>query len=207
MTNFFLVLRDWPAMEDKETLGAWLLPVYTMRGRVAAGASTKILGTLLSRAFDFGEKGNRIVLDFRAKELGKPGGWESCGSDAGKENDVGNEELVSVAKSDSEEFTAFWERDLKDPKKCDFWGIEGGICDAPSSDMTLVDGVAYEELVVVEDMLGREELPGESRVLERVSPSERDTKCPSTLGRHRHDEGLECVQRSSDRASATGCDV
>lgn len=61
--------------------------------------------------------------------------------------------------------------------------------------------------MVVEDMLGREELPGESRVLERASPSERDTKCPNTLGRHRHDEGLERVQRSSDRASVTRCDV
>lgn len=60
-----------------------------------------------------------MVLDFRAKELGKPGSWECCGSDAGNENDVGNEELVSVVvvKSDSEEVTAFWERDLKDPKK------------------------------------------------------------------------------------------
>lgn len=96
------------------------MPVYTMRGRVASDASTNILGRALSGAFDFGEKGNRIVLDFRAKELGKPGGWESCGSDAGNENDVGNEELVSVVKSDSEEVTAFWERDLKDPKKCDF---------------------------------------------------------------------------------------
>lgn len=96
------------------------MPVYTMRGRVASGTSTNILGRALSRALDFGENGNRIVLDFRAKELGKPDGWGSCGSDAGNENDVGNEELVSVVKSDSEEVTAFWERDLKDPRKCDF---------------------------------------------------------------------------------------
>jgi hypothetical protein len=128
-----------------------------------------------SGAFDFGEKGDRIVLDFRANEPGKPGGWESCGSDAGNDNDVGNEELVSVVKSDSEEVTAFWERNLKDPKKCDFRGVEGDTSDV-SSYITLVDGVAYEELVVVEDILGREELPGESRVLERVSPSEWDTK-------------------------------
>lgn len=175
-----------------------------MRGRVASGASTKILGRLLSNgALDFGEKGSRIVLDFRAKEPCKPGNWESSGSDAGDENDVGNEESVSVLKSDSEEDTAFWDRDLKDPKKFDFCGVEGGTCGAPSSYMILVDGVAYEELVVVEDMLGRE-LPGESRVLECASPSERDAKCPNTLGRHRHDEGLEFIQRSSDRASATG---
>jgi len=74
MTNFFFVLRDWLAIEDKETLGAWLLPVYTMRGRVTSGASTNIFGRALFRALDFGEKGKRIVLDFRAKELGKPGG-------------------------------------------------------------------------------------------------------------------------------------
>jgi hypothetical protein len=151
------------------------LPVYTMRGRVASGASTNILVRAPSGAFDFGEKGDRIVLDFRANEPGKPGGWESCGSDAGNDNDVGNEELVSVVKSDSEEVTAFWERNLKDPKKCDFRGVEGDTSDV-SSYITLVDGVAYEELVVVEDILGREELPGESRVLERVSPSEWDTK-------------------------------
>jgi hypothetical protein len=146
-----------------------------MRGRVASGASINILVRVPSGAFDFGEKGDRIVLDFRANEPGKPGGWESCGSDAGNDNDVGNEELVSVVKSDSEEVTAFWERNLKDPKKCDFRGVEGDTSDV-SSYITLVDGVAYEELVVVEDILGREELPGESRVLERVSPSEWDTK-------------------------------
>lgn len=43
--------------------------MYTMRGRVASGTSTNILGRALSRALDFGEKGNRIVLDFRAKDL------------------------------------------------------------------------------------------------------------------------------------------
>ncbi|KAG1859086.1 hypothetical protein C8R48DRAFT_674075 [Suillus tomentosus] len=56
MTNFFLVLHDWLVIEDKETLGAWHVPVYMMCGCVAPGASIKILGRLLSRAFDFGRK-------------------------------------------------------------------------------------------------------------------------------------------------------
>ena len=173
--------------------------MYTTHGREGSGSSKEIWERLLSSgAFDFGKNDNRIVLDFRATELGKPDGWESCGSDAGNEINVGDEwELVSVLKSDSEEVTACWERDLKEPKKCDFGGVEGSRGDVPSSYMISVDGVAYEELVAVEDMLGRE-LPGESRVLERVSLSDRDEKWPSTLGRHRQDEGLVCIYRSSD---------
>jgi len=98
------------------------------------------------------------VLDFRAKGLGKLDGWESCGSDAGSESNVGDEwGLVSGLKSDSEEVTALWERDLREPRKCDFWEVEGR-SDAPCPYMMLLDWVAYEELVVVEDMLGREEL-------------------------------------------------
>lgn len=171
-------------------------------------SSTRIYGsTLFGGAFAFGEKRNRIVLDFRAKGFAKPDGWESCGSDAGNESNVGDEwKLVSDLKSDSEEVTALWERDLKEPRNSDFWGVEG-TGDVPSSYTILLDWVAYEELVVVEDILGREELPGESRVHERAPPSERDEKCPSTLGRHRHDEELAAAHGSSDRGSCTGCDV
>jgi len=131
------------------------------------------------------------VLDFRASEFEKSDDWESCGSDAGNESNVGDEwELVSVLNNDSEEVIALWERDLNEPKKCDFWGR----ADSSSS----LEWVTYEELVVFEDILGREELPGESRVHERAPLSERDEKCPSTLGRHRHDEGLDDARRSSD---------
>lgn len=147
-----------------------------------------------------------MVLGFRASADGVPGGSGRCGAEAGCDHSVGDDmKALSGLGSDCEEVPGLCERERRDPKReDDLEGVEDATGESPSSYIVVVVGVVNDEHVLVEDILGREGSLRESPGLRRASGTDADEKCPKTLGRHRHEEG---VRGSSDDGAGGKSDV